>query len=57
MGRKPADRVTQKGSLQGAAHGLDMSVPCRCCGAASRVIRPRWRVCANGHTFVKKSDQ
>ena len=57
MGKKPADRVAQK-TAPGATQGLDAMVRCTCCGAASRRgARPQWRVCANGHTFVKKSDQ
>jgi hypothetical protein len=62
MGKKPADRAGQKtapqGAVQGAVQGFESTVPCGCCGAASRAVRHRqWRACANGHTFVKKSDQ
>ena len=58
MGKKPADRGVQKTTPQGAGQGFESTVPCGCCGAASRAVRHRqWRVCANGHTFVKKSDQ
>jgi hypothetical protein len=32
-------------------------MPCGCCGAPSRRVRPQWRACANGHRFVSKSDQ
>jgi hypothetical protein len=56
MGRKPADRGGQKTAPLGATQGFDLTVPCGCCGAASRAVRPQWRVCANGHTFVRKSD-
>lgn len=55
MGRKPAERdekVTLRGSL-----GFESTIPCGCCGAASRRLRQQWRVCLNGHQFVKKSDQ
>ena len=58
MGRKPADRGTQTTAPQGAIQGFESTVRCSCCGAASRAGRRRqWRVCANGHTFIKKSDQ
>ena len=58
MGKKPADRgVRTTAPLGGAAQGFDSTAPCGCCGAASRAVRPQWRVCANGHTFIKKSDQ
>lgn len=58
MGKKPADRGGQKTvPLGAAAQGFDSSARCGCCGAASRVVRPQWRVCANGHTFIRKSDQ
>ena len=59
MGKKPADRGGQKTTTLGAAaQGFDANTRCGCCGAGSRVaVRPQWRVCANGHTFVKKSDQ
>jgi len=58
MGKKPADRGGQKTApLGAAAQGFDPTARCGCCGAASRAVRPQWRVCANGHTFMKKSDQ
>jgi hypothetical protein len=57
MGRKPADRGGQKTAPLGSAQAFDSTVPCGCCGAASRAVRPQWRACANGHTFLKKSDQ
>ncbi len=57
MGKKPADRGGQKTTTLGAAKGFESTIPCGCCGAASRAGRRQWRVCANGHTFVKKSDQ
>jgi hypothetical protein len=56
MGKKPADRVGQKVAPLGSTQGFDLTIPCACCGAASRAGRPQWRVCANGHTFVRKSD-
>lgn len=58
MGTKPADRGGQKTAPLGAvAQGFDSSARCGCCGAPSRAVRPQWRVCANGHTFIRKSDQ
>jgi hypothetical protein len=57
MGRKPAERDGQNAALARAGLGFESNFPCGCCGAASRRVRPQWRVCANGHTFVKKSDQ
>ena len=58
MGKKPADRGGQKTApLGAAAQGFDPNARCGCCGAASRAVRPQWRVCANGHTFIRKSDQ
>jgi hypothetical protein len=56
MGRKPAEREV-KAAAPSADTGFVPSVPCRCCGAPSRRVRPQWRACANGHRFVKKSDQ
>ena len=57
MGRKPADRVGEKVGPMGATHGYEASIPCGCCGAPSRAVRRQWRACANGHAFVRKSDQ
>ncbi len=57
MGKKPADRGARKTPPLGAAQGFDSTARCGCCGAASRAVRPQWRVCANGHPFIKKSDQ
>jgi hypothetical protein len=57
MGKKPAERGGQGTAPLGSAQGFDPTVPCGCCGAASRTGRRQWRVCANGHTFVRKSDQ
>jgi len=56
MGRKPAERDGQVTSTKSGL-GFESSILCGCCGAASRRVRRQWRVCANGHTFVKKSDQ
>jgi hypothetical protein len=55
MGKKPAERGVATMAPK-AALGFESSVPCGCCGAPSRRLRPQWRVCANGHSFVRKSD-
>lgn len=56
MGKKPGERavtsVTPRRDL-----GFEASVPCGTCGAASRRSHKRFRMCANGHQFTKKSDQ
>jgi hypothetical protein len=57
MGRKPAERDGQNAALMRAGLGFEPTIPCGCCGAMSRRVRRQWRVCANEHTFVKKSDQ
>ena len=57
MGRKPAERDGKNAALARSGLGFEPAIPCGCCGAASRRVRAPWRVCANGHTFVKKSDQ
>jgi hypothetical protein len=57
MGRKPGERDVQNASLARSGLGFESTIPCGCCGAASRRVRRQWRVCANGHPFVKKSDQ
>ena len=56
MGRKPAERDGENAALMRSGPGFEPNVPCGCCGAGSRRVRRQWRVCANGHTFVKKSD-
>lgn len=56
MGRKPAEREARTAVLK-AALGFESAIPCGCCGAPSRRLRQKWRICANGHNFVKKSDQ
>jgi len=56
MGKKPAERVVTTAATRGTL-GYEASVPCGCCGAPSRRSQKRFRVCANGHTFTKKSDQ
>jgi hypothetical protein len=56
MGKKPAERGV-KPVAPTAGSGFEPSVPCRCCGAPSRRVRPQWRACSNGHRFVRKSDQ
>ena len=57
MGKKPADRGGQKTAPLGSAQGFEATIPYGCCGAPSRAVRRQWRACANGHTFVRKSDQ
>jgi hypothetical protein len=56
MGKKPAERLTTP-AVTRTAHGFEANVPCGCCGAPSRRSHKRFRLCANGHTFTKKSDQ
>jgi hypothetical protein len=56
MGRKPAERDLKAAELRNTL-GFESTVPCACCSAASRRLRQQWRVCVNGHQFVKKSDQ
>jgi hypothetical protein len=56
MGKKPGERAVTSPVVR-AAMGFEASVPCGCCGAPSRRSQKRFRVCANGHTFTKKSDQ
>jgi hypothetical protein len=56
MGKKPAERAMATAVTRSAA-GFETTVPCGACGAPSRRSHKRFRVCANGHTFTKKSDQ
>jgi hypothetical protein len=56
MGKKPAERAGAMVTARSAA-GFEATVPCACCGAPSRRSVKRFRVCTNGHTFTKKSDQ
>jgi hypothetical protein len=56
MGKKPAERAVTTAVAKNTL-GFEASVPCGCCGAPSRRSHKRFRVCANGHTFTKKSDQ
>ena len=55
MGKKPAEREV-KPAAPTASNGFEPSMPCSCCGAPSRRVRPQWRACVNGHRFVQKSD-
>jgi len=55
MGRKPGERETK--AITPTAIGFEATVPCGNCGAPSRHSHKRFRKCANGHVFVKKSDQ
>jgi hypothetical protein len=55
MGRKPGEREVKVAAR--TALGFESTVPCGCCGAPSRRVRQQWRACANGHKFLKKSDQ
>jgi hypothetical protein len=56
MGRKPAERAVTASPTRNTA-GFDASVRCGACGAPSRHSQKRFRMCANGHLFTKKSDQ
>jgi hypothetical protein len=56
MGKKPAERQVKETATR-AATGFESTMPCGCCGAPSRRVRPQWRACTNGHRFVSKSDQ
>ena len=56
MGKKPAERAVATAVTRSGA-GFEPTVPCGACGAPSRRSHKRFRVCANGHTFTKKSDQ
>jgi hypothetical protein len=55
MGRKPGERETK--AITRTTIGFEATVPCGNCGAPSRHSHKRFRKCANGHVFVKKSDQ
>jgi hypothetical protein len=55
MGKKPAERAVT--AVARNTIGFETTVPCGMCGAPSRRSHKRFRVCANGHTFTKKSDQ
>ena len=55
MGRKPAERDSKVMTRTDA--GFEATVPCGTCGAPSRRVRQQWRACANGHKFLRKSDQ
>ena len=56
MGKKPAERVSTTAVTRNTI-GYESHVPCGMCGAPSRRSVKRFRLCANGHTFTKKSDQ
>jgi hypothetical protein len=56
MGKKPAERAVTTGASRNSL-GFEATVPCGTCGAPSRRSQKQFRVCANGHTFTKKSDQ
>lgn len=55
MGKKPAERAVTTTARSTA--GFETTAPCGTCGAPSRRSHKRFRVCANGHSFMKKSDQ
>jgi hypothetical protein len=55
MGKKPAERAVMTVTRNTLAY--EATVPCGTCGAPSRRSQKQFRVCANGHTFTKKSDQ
>jgi len=56
MGKKPAERAVTTTAGRNTL-GFETTMPCGTCGAPSRRSVKRFRVCANGHTFTKKSDQ
>jgi hypothetical protein len=56
MGRKPAERTVTTVAARNTL-GFESTIPCGCCGAPSRRSHKQFRVCANGHSFTKKSDQ
>jgi hypothetical protein len=56
MGKKPGERAVTSAVARSVA-GFEATVPCGTCGAPSRRSQKRFRTCANGHTFTKKSDQ
>jgi hypothetical protein len=56
MGKKPAERTVATAAAQHTTE-FERGVPCGTCGAPSRRSQKRFRRCANGHVFVKKSDQ
>jgi hypothetical protein len=56
MGKKPAERAVTTVATRNTL-GFEATVPCGSCGAPSRRSQKRFRVCANGHTFTRKSDQ
>jgi hypothetical protein len=55
MGKKPVERAVMTAAARNTL-GFEVTVPCGSCGAPSRRSQKRFRVCANGHTFTKKSD-
>jgi len=57
VGRKPAERTTTASAATRNTLGFEATVPCGACGAPSRRSHKQFRVCRNGHTFTKKSDQ
>lgn len=56
MGKKPAERGVTTVTTRNTA-GFEATMRCGCCGAPSRRSEKQFRVCVNGHTFTKKSDQ
>ena len=56
MGKKPAERAVTTAAARSSL-GFEATVPCAACGAPSRRSQKQFRVCANGHTFTRKSDQ
>jgi hypothetical protein len=56
MGKKPAERAVTT-AVTRSMQGFETTVPCGSCGAPSRRSHKQFRVCANGHTFTRKSDQ
>ena len=44
------------GKASKASMEYDRGAKCPTCGVPTRILRPKFRRCQNGHTYVKKSD-
>lgn len=51
MGKKPAGEYVKP---KGAAIGFEATPACGYCGARTRRLRPKWRLCEAGHTLLIK---
>lgn len=56
MGKKPIDRAVTTAPTRNAL-GFEANMPCGACGAPTRRSHKRFRMCENGHAFIKNSDQ